>query len=88
MRIIVQLRPEAARVATGPRDGWPRDLLNLERTLRAPLEPLHPGATDPELQTFFTVEIADTGDATPLLDTLRRHSLVTAAYHKPAEELP
>jgi hypothetical protein len=88
MRIIVQLHPEATRAAAGPRNRWPRDLLNLERILRAPLEPLHPNATDPDLQTFFTVEIADTGDATPLLDTLRRHPLVTAAYHKPAEELP
>jgi hypothetical protein len=49
---------------------------------------MHPGSDNSELQSFFTVDVADSGQAQALSERLLQHPSVLAAYIKPAEGLP
>ncbi len=55
---------------------------------RLQILPLHPDTNDPNLSTFYTVEVADEAQAEQTLNRLRSSALVEAAYVKPADELP
>lgn len=52
------------------------------------LRPLYPGADDPELQRFFTIETYDVGEAQRLIEQLLSTSGVEAAYVKSPESPP
>jgi hypothetical protein len=89
MRITVQLSASAAsqlhefdrttrEARAGRVLGW----------LDSPLEPVHPGTTDPALQTFFNIEVEDPAAASRLVERLLRDPAVTGAYIKPPDELP
>ncbi len=64
------------------------ELLRLMRELGLTLEPMHPLAEEPELQTYFTVEVPDAQMAEPIAQRLRGCAAVEAAYLKPMDELP
>ena len=53
----------------------------------ASLRPLHPGTSDPELATYYIVHVPDPAAAPRVLDKLRGHAAVTAAYIKPPDAM-
>jgi len=86
VRITVQLTSGATRRVRGgslPTAG--RAVLSW---LDHPLQPMHPGTTDPVLESFFMVDVADSDEAGRVLNRLRNDSAVQAAYVKPDDELP
>jgi hypothetical protein len=89
MRITVQVSLSAARQL--------REAAPPARAARAggvlgwldhPLDPVHPGTTDPTLQTFFHIEVEDPEAASRLVEQLLRDPAVTGAYIKPPDEPP
>lgn len=50
--------------------------------------PLHPGADEPELSSFYMIDIPDPGEARKALAKVQENRSVLAAYIKPAAELP
>jgi hypothetical protein len=63
------------------------ELRELVAASGASLRPLHPGTSDPELATYFIVHVPDSGEAPRVLDRLRGHAAVSAAYIKPPESM-
>ena len=88
MVITVQVEPAAAQALHAGASGSAADLLQLVRDYEGRLEPMHPGSDNSELQSFFTVDVADSGQAQALSERLLQHPSVLAAYIKPAEGLP
>lgn len=88
MVITVQVEPSVARALHSGASGPAADLLELVRSYGGRLEAMHPGSDDPELNSFFTADVADSGRAPELTDRLLQHPSVLAAYTKPAEGLP
>ena len=84
MRITVQLTPAAARRARSPvgRSRSGRVIPWLEH----PLRPVHPATDDPDLETYFMVEVANPAEAARLAARLLEDPSVEAAYIKPADE--
>lgn len=91
MQITVKLTPDVARQlgprvsaadATGLVVGMKPEEAGFE------VKPLHPGSDDPELGSYYTVDVEDDEQAGRVLDQLRSSSLVDGAYVKPADELP
>lgn len=54
----------------------------------ADIAAMHPSTTDPELQTWFLVDVADATSATGLASSLVGVDGVEAAYVQPPAELP
>ena len=52
------------------------------------LEPMHPGAEDPHLAPYFTVEVPDYATAERVIAHLQGLEAVEAAYLKPPDEMP
>jgi hypothetical protein len=50
--------------------------------------PLHPGAREPELSAFYSIDIPDSDRAQKALARIQENRSVLAAYIKPAAELP
>ena len=89
MTVIVQLAPDLAsqlHADTKSPDAsadWLRQLADELGSLR----PMHPGASDPVLQTYFTVEVPDAAKAQQVISKLLKSRGVQAAYVKPPEAL-
>ena len=84
---VVKLDADVARTMQG--EGSPAEsnesLLELRDTLRdldIAISPMHPGAKDPELQTFFLVSRISSQEPERLVVALRKLHAVTAAYVK------
>jgi hypothetical protein len=88
MVITVQVEPSVARALHSGASGPAADFLQLVRSYGGRPEPMHPGSDSSELQSFFTVDVADSGRAQELTERLLQHPSVLAAYSKPAEGLP
>ncbi len=90
VQITVQVRLDTARALHDPWLASPAadELAAVVGQLGATVEPVHPGVDDPQLATYFTVEAANMIGAEQLLDRLRSHPAILAAYIKPADELP
>lgn len=85
MRVTLQLTPEAASRAREPRTrSAPHAVLPW---LTHPLEPIHPATSDPDLATFFTIDVADAREAAAIVRRLCEDPCVEGAYIKPADEL-
>lgn len=85
MRVTLQLTSDAARRVREPRDrSAARTVLPW---LTHPLEPIHPATSDPDLATFFTIDVADAREAAALVKRLCEDPSVEGAYIKPADEL-
>lgn len=63
------------------------DLRGLVDEFGASVRPLHPGTSDPELASYLIVQIPNAAAAPQVLDRLRRHTAVTAAYVKPPDAM-
>jgi len=90
MQITIQLSPAVASALARGETGNPeaRELLRLEKELGIRLRPLHPGTADPQLASYFTVEVAEASAAQDMMVRLRKVKGVEAAYTKPPDELP
>lgn len=92
MQVSVRVQPDVAPAFQGT-DAPPAEVNDLRLELEAlgvGLEPMHPGIDDPELATYFTVEVPDDDEeiAAQVLVVLSESALVDAAYVKPPDELP
>ena len=85
MRVTLQLTPAAARRARAPRTRSTGG--NVLPWLAYSLQPVHPTTQDPELETFFTIDVREPGEAAELARRLREDPCVEAAYIKPDDEL-
>jgi hypothetical protein len=85
MRIVVQLKPDAARQARDLSRGVRERPLDW---LSHSLTPLHPRSSGTTLDTFFALDVTDPHEGDRLLEKLRRDPAVDAAYVKPDDELP
>jgi hypothetical protein len=94
MRVIVQLRPDAATELQRGEGAAPevteetKALQDAAAELKVRLEPLHPGQTHPLLSSYFMVEVPDQKTSEKVIDRLLRIPIVEAAYVKPDEQLP
>ena len=90
MEVIVQLKPSPSQkdVRALGHVAPPRVFRNLEEEYGVTLRPLHPGAQDAALCSYYTLTITDEATAHEVLARLRRSTRVEAAYVKPADEAP
>jgi hypothetical protein len=82
-QIIVQFDPES--IASGEAG---RAIQRLADAFDGDCGPLHPGAQEPELAAFYAIDIPDSRRALEALTRIQENRSVTAAYIKPAAELP
>ncbi len=83
VELVVKLTPAAA-TADSPQE---RSVRALMAELHAPLEPLHPSASDDELATWFVAHVA-ADEVDGALDRLSGCDGVDGAYAKPGGEPP
>lgn len=90
MKVNVQVLENVARAL--PQRNSPtaesEELLRLIETFGLTLEPTHRDTDDPNLQSYFTVEVPDNSTAQRLIARLQQSEAVVAAYVKPPDELP
>jgi hypothetical protein len=88
MKITIQVPQSLARALRerSPQQADARELLHLVRELSVDLVPLHPGTDDPQLATYFTVDVADAARAQEVAERLQQSDAVVAAYVKPPDE--
>lgn len=97
MEIVVQLRSELAQLINRRQTSLRAaaagnaDLESLAATLarfKADLIPQHPGADEPQLQTWFVVscDARDESACASLVGTLQQDAAVRSAYLKPDAE--
>ena len=65
-----------------------KEPLRIVEALGVTLEPMHPGTKDPNLMSYFIVEVPDPKTAQRVIDRLQRSTAIEAAYLKPPDELP
>jgi hypothetical protein len=88
MQISVQVNRTAAAELHGEQTSNP-DVSELRRRLDElglRLAPMHPGETDPQLATYFMVDVHNDTELTRALEFLQESPVVEAAYVKPPEE--
>jgi hypothetical protein len=85
MEIVVRLRDEAARALRGsaPDAAAATELEALLAGFGVRLTPQHPGVSDSELQSYFTISGIPLNEAERLASALRRLEVVEAAYIQP-----
>ena len=90
MQVVIQVTPELARPLhqLGPPTEESEALVRTVESFGLALEPMHPGADDAELQTYFLVDLQDQQTAQELLQRLQQMSGIEAAYLKPPDESP
>jgi hypothetical protein len=90
VRITIQVRPDVARALQGrlPNSPEATEVARAAAELGTVLEPIHPGVDDPHLETYFTVDVADSAAADRLLEELGANPAIEAAYIKPPDAAP
>lgn len=90
MQVIVQVSADIARALHQliPPTDESEQLLRIVRTCARTLEPMHRDTDNPNLQSYFTVEVPDRATAELTIDRLRQITGIEAAYVKPSDELP
>jgi len=83
--VVVRLRAEPARVFHGLVQDAPgaRELKAALSQFAAELKPQHPGTSDPELQSYFTISGLSAAQASRITAALRELETVLAAYVQP-----
>ncbi len=90
LNVMVQLAPEAA-VAVGTDRDTSAALREAEEKLRPlelALEPLHPGAQDRSLASWFRISVEDEATAELVLTALSDSPAVESAYVEPLSAPP
>lgn len=90
MQVVIQVSADVARALhqLGPPTKESEALRRTVETSGLTLKPIHPGTEDPNLQTYFIVEVQDPAAAQELVDRLQKLAGIEAAYIKPPDELP
>lgn len=90
MHVTVQVSADVAHTLhlRGPPTTESQELLQTTKALGIVLEPVHPGAEDPLLAPYFTVEVPDPATAERVITRLQQSKAIEAAYLKPPDELP
>lgn len=90
MQVTVQVSANVARTLhqRGPPTAESEALLRTIETFGLALEPMHRDTDDPNLQSYFIVEVPDHATAQCVMDRLQQSETVEAAYVKPPDELP
>jgi hypothetical protein len=85
--IVVRLRPDIAPLFHMGGDQAAVEVMEVMAVLRqfgVDLRPQHPGASDPELQSYFTISgVSSTPEAERIAAALRKLDAVEAAYVQP-----
>ena len=90
MQVTVHLTPEIARefkqgVTNSPAAS---DIVDATNRLGVTLRPLHPGSTDPALESIFIVNAKDGEHAKTVVSELQACPGIEAAYVKPPPAMP
>ena len=90
MRITTRVRRDVASALHRRRTptAASEELSQAAEELGVALEPMHPGAEDPHLAPYFTVEVPDYATAERVIAHLQNLEAVEAAYLKPPDEMP
>jgi len=90
MHVTIRVRKDAALTfhQRQPPTTASKELLQTAEELCVVLEPVHPGAEDPHLAPYFTVEVPDLATAERVIARLQRCKAIEAAYLKPPDEVP
>ena len=90
MQVTIQVSADVASALNqrGPPTAESRALLRMIEIFGFTLEPMHLDTDDPNLQSYFTVEVPDHATAQLVMDRFRRSEAVKAAYIKPPDDLP
>ena len=64
------------------------ELLRIVEAFGVTLEPMHPGTADPNLMSYFIVEVPDAETAQRVINRLQQSKAIEAAYLKPPDEVP
>jgi hypothetical protein len=89
-QIIIQVSSDVAHALckAGPPTTESQEILEVAEELGVILEPLHPGARDPQLTQYFTLELPRPTKAKRVLARLQRCRAIKAAYVKPSDGMP
>ncbi len=90
MRVTTRVREDVASALHRRQSSTTasRELSQVMDELGVALEPIHPGAEDPYLAPYFTVEVPDTATAERVIARLQNCEAVEAAYVKPPDAMP
>ncbi|GAB61441.1 MAG: hypothetical protein DWB56_14060 [Candidatus Jettenia sp.] len=90
MQVIVQVSADVASALhqRGTLTAKSKELVRIIEIFNLTLHPMHRDTDDPNLQSYFIVEVPDHATAQRVTDRLRRLEAVKAAYVKPPDELP
>lgn len=90
IKVIVKVSADVARSLNhlAPPTAESEAVLRMIKTFGLTLEPMHRDTDDPNLQSYFIVEVPDDETAQRLIDQLLQAKGVEAAYIKPPDELP
>jgi len=90
MQVTVEVSADVVRaqLQRDPLAAEPEVLLEMIKTLGLTVEPMHRNTDDPNLRSYFIVEVPDNATAQRVIDRLRQSKAVVAAYVKPPDELP
>ena len=88
-QLTVRIRPAEAAALRGLRPPTPvvADLQTTVSAFGGSLRPIHPPG-DPELASYFVVDLSNAADAERAAERLRQSPAVEAAYIKPADAAP
>jgi len=90
MYVTVRVRLDAALTLQKRRKPTKEstELLQTAKGLGVLLKPVHPGAEDPLLAPYYSIEVPDLSKAEQVKARLLLCKAVEAAYVKPPDELP
>lgn len=90
MQVTIKVAPDVAPEIhkRHPATAASEELVQAAEELGVVLEPMHPGAENPHLAPYFTVEVRDPVTAARVIARLRQCRAIDAAYVKPPDELP
>lgn len=80
MQVIVKVRS-----GTGQALRRGDSLTRITEELGVVPEPQHPGIDDPELSSYFSIEVPDAAEAERVIDRLRNSEAIEGAYLKPPD---
>lgn len=90
MQVIVKILPGTASALSqrGPLTTKSGEPLRMVEALGVTIEPMHQGTSDPDLMTYFIVEVPDLETAQRVINRLQQSTEIEAAYLKPPDEPP
>ena len=90
MQVTVQVSADVAHALHQrcPPTAESEELLRIIETFRLALEPMHRDTDDPNLQSYFIVEVVDHATAQRVMNSLQQLKAVKTAYVKPPDESP